>query len=52
MIGGIARFDRSTLRFTSYQGGLWVSTWGYVNKAWSTCEDKTGTMWMVSPWDR
>ena len=44
MMGGIARFDCSTRRFTSYQGGLWTNTWGYVNKAWTICEDNTGTM--------
>jgi signal transduction histidine kinase/streptogramin lyase len=50
MVGGIARFDRSSRRFTSYQGGLSANTWAYVNKAWSICEDRTGTMWMVSHW--
>ena len=50
MMGGIARFDRSSRRFTSYQGGLSANTWAYVNKAWSICEDRTGTMWMVSHW--
>jgi ligand-binding sensor domain-containing protein/signal transduction histidine kinase len=50
MKGGIARFDRSTRQYVSYQGGLWADTWGYVNKAWSVCEDRGGTMWMVSQW--
>ena len=48
---GIAWFDRSTRRFVEYQGGLYGNTWEYVNKAWSICEDRTGTMWMVSHWD-
>jgi len=46
-LGGIARFDRSTRRFTSYQGGLYGNAWGNVGQPWTICEDRTGTMWMV-----
>jgi signal transduction histidine kinase/ligand-binding sensor domain-containing protein len=48
--GGIAGFDRSTRRFVSYQGGIDVNTWGFVNKAWAFSEDKMGMMWTVSHW--
>jgi signal transduction histidine kinase/ligand-binding sensor domain-containing protein/DNA-binding response OmpR family regulator len=50
-LGGIAGFDRSARKFVSYQGGISVNTWGYVNKAWSICEDKSGKMWLISQWN-
>jgi signal transduction histidine kinase/ligand-binding sensor domain-containing protein len=46
-LGGIARFDRSTRLFTSYQGGLYGNAWGNVGQPWTICEERTGTMWMV-----
>jgi ligand-binding sensor domain-containing protein/signal transduction histidine kinase len=45
-MGGFARFDRFSRRYISYLGGQLPNTFAYVNKAWSICEDKTGTMWM------
>jgi ligand-binding sensor domain-containing protein/signal transduction histidine kinase len=49
-LGGIARFDRAIRRFTGYQNGIGVNIWGFVNTAWSLCEDKTGTLWEVTHW--
>lgn len=47
MMGGIARFDRSTRRYTSYQTDVHLNPWGHVERAWQVQEERNGTMWMA-----